>query len=93
MNLTPLDVHPVYGYEVVLDINKNIITDPLNIGTYNFYNPNLGAVNTLLEGLINHKDFDIDPYYLYGNALSPNDPTSFEQRILRSGNRWLNFSK
>jgi filamentous hemagglutinin len=85
-------VHPIYGYEVVLDAKKNIITDPLNIGTYNFYNPNLGMGNEFLEGFINHKDFDIDPYYLYGNTLPPSDPTSFEQRIIRSTNRYLNFN-
>jgi hypothetical protein len=30
-------VHPIYGYEVVIDTNNNnaIVTDPVNMGTYN----------------------------------------------------------
>jgi hypothetical protein len=74
-------VHPVYGYEVVLDANKNIVTNPLNAGTYNFYNPNMGQNNSLLEGFFNHKTYDVDPYNLIGNAA--NDPTTPSQRFWR----------
>jgi len=74
-------VHPVYGYEVVLDANKNIVTNPLNAGTYNFYNPNMGQNNSLLEGFFNHKTYDVEPYNLIGNAA--NDPTTPSQRFWR----------
>ena len=79
-------VHPVYGYEVVLDNNKNIITNPLNIGTYNFYNPNLDGVESdpLLNGNTKHFLYDVVPYYKYGN--SPDDPGIGSDRIIRNLN-------
>jgi len=84
-------VHPIYGYEIILNDQSKIVTDPLNAGTYNFYNPNLGADNDLLEGeglFGNHMEYDVDPYFLIGNASYPLDPTTEKQRKQR---RWLYF--
>ena len=85
-------VHPVFGYEIVLDANDNVVTNAVNAGTYNFYNPNIKGVkpNPLLGGgdvlgiFGNHKDFDVDPYFDHGNAPNPVDPTTENQRLLRS---------
>ena len=82
-------VHPIYGYEVVLDGNGNIVTNPLNAGTYNFYNPYNGIDNNLIEdkddffnkNFGNHKKYDVDPYFLEGN--SQNDPSSMSDRYFR----------
>ena len=62
-------IHPIIGYEVVLDENDNIVTDSVNAGTYNFYNPAypLTSKSYLLEGWNLHEDFDVKPYFLYGN--------------------------
>lgn len=81
-------VHPILGYEIVLDKNNAIITNALNAGTYNFYNPNIKGIepNPLLGGgdlfgiWGNHKTFDVDPYFDFGNAKYPIDPTTKEQR-------------
>ena len=84
-------VHPIYGYEVVVDIKNNnqIVSDPLNMGTYNFYNPNMGMENVLLEdrfggligGLIgNHNKYDVNPYFERVNAPYHIDPTTDSQR-------------
>ena len=70
-------IHPTLGYEVVLDQNKNIVTDPLNAGTYNFYNPS-DEYGRLIGGSDLHDKFDIEPYQLLGN--SPKDPTKEYQR-------------
>ena len=70
-------IHPTLGYEVVLDQNKNIVTDPLNMGTYNFYNPS-NDYGDLIGGKTLHNEFDVNPYTRLGN--SPNDPTKPNQR-------------
>ena len=82
-------IHPKYGYEVVLDGNGNIVTNPTNIETYNFYNPHLGIDIPLIEdkdgifnkNLGNHKKYDVDPYFFKGN--SEEDKTTPRQRKLR----------
>ena len=78
-------VHPIMGYEVAIDQNNKIVTDPLNVGTYNFYNPYMGQNNPLLEDSSfvsgRHSAYDITPYNLLGN--SPNDPTNSSQRTWR----------
>jgi len=72
-------IHPTLGYEVVLDQNKNIVTDSLNAGTYNFYNPSEDKkYGGLIGGSDLHRQLDIRPYQLLGN--SPNDPTQEYQR-------------
>ena len=76
-------VHPVMGYEVVVDSNDNIVTDHLNMGTYNFYNPSgVGVNNPLIESDQKHLWFDVAPYYISGN--SSQDPSAFSQRIERA---------
>ncbi|MFT4967813.1 MAG: hypothetical protein ACI9CD_000826 [Candidatus Deianiraeaceae bacterium] len=88
-------VHPIYGYEVVIDTNNNnsSVTDPVNMGTYNYYNPYMGVGNELLEDSASqkdlpqsmfgkHADFDVKPYYIYGNT--PSDSTTNLQRINRN---------
>ncbi len=85
-------VHPTLGYEIVLDGDKNIVTDPLNMGTYNFYNPTVITNNPLLEGpgfFGTHAVYDVLPYYNYGNAPYPSDPTTPMQRKLRSVNKYI----
>ncbi|MFZ8865281.1 MAG: DUF637 domain-containing protein, partial [Rickettsiales bacterium] len=71
-------IHPILGYEVVLDAKGNIVTDPLNIGTYNFYNPSKGKYGYLIGDSLLHKDLDVDPYKILGNT--PSDPTKPYQR-------------
>ena len=88
-------VHPIMGYEVVTDADDNIVTDHLNIGTYNMYNPHLGMNNRLLEdnsGFMSylfgkHSSFDVKPYFDLGN--SDQDPTTPIQRKLRIINRLM----
>ena len=79
---------------------KDLLGDlqqPLNAGTYNFYNPNLGAGNALIEDgqgfnnrfLGNHTKFDVKPYFSFGNAPNPIDPTTPQQRSDRKYNYFL----
>ena len=77
-------VHPIYGYEIVLDKNGEIVTNPVNAGTYNFYNPKLEGTekNSLINGTWLHTFYDALPYYGVGN--SNKDTTTGEQRILRN---------
>jgi len=72
-------IHPL-GYEVVIDKNGTLVTDPLNIGTYNFYNPGVFGDDALIGNLL-HKDYDVRPYNTFGNTV--NDPTTEAQRINR----------
>ena len=76
-------VDKAYGYEIVLDRNGNIVTNPVNAGTYNFYNPKLDGVesNPLINGNLKHILYDVLPYYGSGN--SKQDPTTINQRLLR----------
>lgn len=77
-------VHPTYGYEVVLDGNGNIVTNPVNMGTYNFYNPKLDGAefNPLINDNFNHYIYDVLPYYDKGNSIQ--DKTIMEQRYERN---------
>ncbi len=75
-------VHPVYGYEVVLDRNNRIVTDPPNMGTYNFYNPESDLMdNNLILNNSLHNEYDVKTYNLKGNSV--NDPTTENQRFWR----------
>ena len=80
-------IQPILGYEVVLDANKQIVTDPLNAGTYNFYNPTIKGIDKSLQGLLgndsSHLKYDYDPYVDLGNAPKPQDPTSYWDRFNR----------
>ena len=71
-----------YGYEVVLDSNKNIVTNSLNAGTYNY--PKLDGVqsNSLINSNFLHFRYDVLPYYNSGN--SKEDPTNIYQRLGRN---------
>ena len=53
--------------------NQHITTDPRDVGTYNFANPN--------KNPIGHTVFDVIPYVLIGN--SANDNSSFVDRLLK----------
>jgi hypothetical protein len=94
-------VHPVYGYEVVLDATGQHVEDDVNIATYNFYNAggyNIGfdgypawmknTAENLLEGVLKHNKYDVLPYYTLGN--SRNDKSTEEQRGDRLSNSVLN---
>jgi len=75
-------IHPIIGYEIVLDENKNIVTDPLNAGTYNLYNPKLSVfVSPLINNATKHLQFDTATYREYGNSVS--DPTTIQDRVDR----------
>lgn len=55
--------------------NKNNgmpVCDVINGGTYDYFTP------SSIDGLMNHLEYDLYPYYEYGNA--PSDPTTKEQR-------------
>ena len=73
-------IHPILGYEVVIDQNNKIVTDPLNIGTYNFYNPNGFQGLDLIGSFGLHGALDVSPYEILGN--SKYDPTKNYQRKL-----------
>ncbi|MDD2840353.1 MAG: hypothetical protein PHY80_04495 [Rickettsiales bacterium] len=83
-------VHKTMGYEVVLDSHGNIVTNALNMGTYNYYNPTLDGVesNSLINGNVSHGFEDVAPYYINGNLSE--DPSTFLQRLLRNGNVFFN---
>jgi len=69
-------IHEEKGYEIVVDNsdirNPVIITDPINKGTYNHFNPS-GLTNN-----VGHILFDIVPYVFYGNdeKIFPDSSTS-----------------
>ena len=87
-------IHPILGYEVVLDDNNHIVRDALNAGKYNFYNPTIdvskvvneewkeNANNPLISNTPSHIAYDVLPYLGEGNAQ--NDPTTMSQRFLRN---------
>ena len=80
-------IHPIAKYEVVLDENNNIVTDPINAGTYNYFNPETGGFNhPFISNNAEHFNLDVVPYFLIGN--SNGDTTSLGQRILRN-TYWL----
>jgi hypothetical protein len=58
--------------EGVYDQKGNLVTDPLNEGTYNFSDPNSDPVGHFFNDMV--------PYYRWGN--SPDDPTWAGQRII-----------
>ena len=79
-------VHNDKGYEVVYDTkNKKIVTDPVNKGTYNHFNP--GG----LTDNVGHVLLDVIPYFARGNdekiipnSNTPTDPTWATDRIGRT---------
>lgn len=86
-------VDPTGHHEGVYDINGGLVTDPVNMGTYNFFGPQ-GSTALL------HVAADVVPYYLWGNT--PNDPTTFLGRLgttfdapsqFTEGNVYLNESE
>jgi len=58
-------------YEAIYDSNGNIVKDPRDIGTYNYFNPDK---NKVLHGI-----FDVVPWIICGN--SNDDTTTIFQRI------------
>ena len=59
------------GKEHVYDENKNIVKDPTNRGSYNYYNA--------IEEPLAHFAKDTHPWLILGNAR--NDPSSLEERL------------
>ncbi|WP_169787093.1 RHS repeat-associated core domain-containing protein [Hyalangium minutum] len=59
------------GHCEVVFRDGQLVTDPANIGTYNFGSDQGSALHLLL---------DVVPYYFWGN--SPDDPTPFPDRVL-----------
>ena len=66
--------HPITGQEVIFDVNGKIVTDPANIGTYNYFPPT-NLYNDFFHGV-----FDVIPYYKWGN--SPEDKTPVLDRMV-----------
>ncbi len=64
-------VSPDGHSELVFTSCGELVTDPVNIGTYNFSNPQ--------EEPVQHFINDMLPYYIWGN--SPNDPTNSLERL------------
>ena len=66
-------VSPDGKREAIYDLNENLVTDPTNMGTYNYANP--------IDNIIGHIFYDVFPYFYYGNG--PGDTTNYIiQRIL-----------
>lgn len=81
-------LHPVAKYEVVLDENNNIVRDPVNAGTYNYFNPETGGFDhPFISNDAEHTNLDVVPYFLLGN--NNGDTTSLGQRLFRNM-FWLN---
>ena len=74
-------IHPVLGYEIVLDESNSIVTNPVNAGTYNFYNPGGQNENSLLSDDTNHTFYDIAPYTTDGNVV--NEKSDMADRTFR----------
>lgn len=74
--------HPLYGYEVVINTNGSVVTDQINMGTYNLYNPSLGQenANPLIADDWAHGFYDVVPYFLMGNE-SEDLSTSFDRGL------------
>ena len=58
--------------EAVYNSEGNLVTDPVNRGTYNIYNPKTDPVK--------HGLYDVVPYLILGN--SPDDAFSYGDRIM-----------
>ena len=67
-------VSPDGMYEVIYDVNGQIVTDPRDVGTYNYISPN--------ENGVGHAIQDVLPWILHGN--SPDDTTEWWERLLGS---------
>jgi len=59
------------SFELVYDGNGNLVTDPVNQGTYNYCDASKSKVG--------HFFMDMLPYYIWGN--SPDDPTTMGERF------------
>ena len=65
-------VSPDGKYEAIYDVKNKLVTDPRDVGTYNFISPN--------ENPFGHFIKDVIPWIQHGN--SPNDSTEWWQRAL-----------
>ena len=65
-------VSPDGRYEAIYDVNNKLVTDPRDVGTYNFVSPN--------EDAFGHFVKDVIPWIQHGN--SPDDSTEWWQRAL-----------
>ena len=59
------------SFELVYDSNDNLVTDPVNMGSYNKCDPDKSKIGHFIQDMV--------PYYLWGN--SPDDPTTMMERI------------
>ena len=59
------------SFELVYDSNENLVTDPVNMGTYNKCDPTQSKIGHFIKDML--------PYYLWGN--SKDDPTTIMERI------------
>jgi len=66
-------VSPDGRYEAIYDEDNHLVTDPRDVGTYNYASP---------DDIIGHLFLDIVPWILWGN--SPEDSTDRLERLLGS---------
>ena len=69
--------------EVVYNDKGEIVTDAVNLGTYNYANPESAPVEHFLK--------DVVPYWILGNT--PNDPSTFDERILGTYSGDVNLTR
>ena len=70
--------HKKTGQEVIFNENGQVVTDPENIGTFNYYPP---------ENWLGHVSYDVIWYSLWGNSRE--DTTPIVNRIFSRSELWL----
>lgn len=80
-NVNSKFVSPDGTREVIYDTAGNIVTDPRDIGTYNYCPSDQG--NKIIAG-VGHLFMDVLPWYVWGN--SEDDSTNMMERIVTSVN-------
>lgn len=63
--------------ELVYDANDLLVTDSINMGTFNFFDPDRFPIAHII--------FDVFPYILWGNSKT--DPTTIYERLAQKSNK------
>ncbi|MFH1506502.1 MAG: RHS repeat-associated core domain-containing protein [archaeon] len=63
---------PRYRQQAIYNPQGDLVTDPANMGTFDYYGPGVFTIK-------GHLDVDVAPWILWGNT--PNDPTTIEMRL------------
>lgn len=67
--------NPKASFELVYDKSGNLVTDSINRGTYNYWNPD-GFIGSVMHGIC-----DVLPYYVLGNSPTDFFTTTIFDRI------------